>query len=182
MGKDIWGGIKKFLGGIAPVLGNAIVPGVGGVAGSLLAAALGVDNEAEAIESALMTATPEQIAEIKRVEAAHRERLVELGIEQDRLYLEDRQGARQREMEVVKATGKKDLNLYVLAWTVVVGFFGLCGALLFRAIPDGQSDIVYVLFGGLVTGFSTVLAYFFGSSKGSADKTALIAAAKGALK
>jgi uncharacterized membrane-anchored protein YitT (DUF2179 family) len=75
----------------------------------------------------------------------------------------------------VKATGKRDYNLYILAWTVVVGFFGLCAALLFKAIPDGQNDIVYVLFGGLVTGFSTVLAYFFGSSKGSADKTKFLA-------
>ncbi len=96
-------------------------------------------------------------------------------VELEKLGLQDRESARQREMEVVKATGKKDINLYVLAWTIVGGFFTLCLTLLFKAIPEGQSDIVYVLFGGLVSGFSTVLGYFFGSSKGSAEKTALMA-------
>jgi hypothetical protein len=176
MGKNLWDGIKNVLvKGVAPILGNAILPGGGGVASSLLANVFGVENTPEAIEPALNNATPEQLAEIKKVEYEHKEELIKLGIEQDRLFLQDIQNARQREIEVVRATGKRDINLYVLAWTVVIGFFGLCGMLIFRTIPQGQNDIVYVLFGGLVTGFSTVLAYFFGSSKGSSDKTKLLA-------
>jgi hypothetical protein len=34
---------------------------------------------------------------------------------------------RQREVETAKATGKRDINLYVLAWTVICCFFTLVG-------------------------------------------------------
>ena len=43
------------------------------------------------------------------------------------------------------------------------------------SINDGHKDIVFMLFGGLVTGFSMVLSYFFGSSAGSAQKTVELA-------
>ena len=45
-------------------------------------------------------------------------------------------------------------------------------------LPDGSSDVVFMLFGALVTGFGTVLQYFFGSSKSSTDKTSLLAGKK----
>ena len=38
----------------------------------------------------------------------------------------------------------------------------------------GNNPVLDILFGGLVSGFATVLGYFFGSSKGSADKTHLL--------
>jgi hypothetical protein len=39
------------------------------------------------------------------------------------------------------------------------------------------SPAVYMLFGALSAGFGSVMQYFFGSSKGSADKTQLMASA-----
>jgi lipopolysaccharide export LptBFGC system permease protein LptF len=78
-------------------------------------------------------------------------------------------------MDYPAETGKKDLNLYILAWTVVGGFFALCAILMEVSLPEGSSQIVYLLFGGLVTGFTQVLGYFFGSYKSSNDKTKLLA-------
>lgn len=175
---DLWGNIKKILGRVAPLVGNAILPGVGGLAGSLVASVLGVDNEAEAIEAALLTATPEQITKLKELQFKHEEKLIELGMRQDEIYIRDIQDARLREREIVKATGQKDINLYVLAWSIVIGFFVLCGVLMTYKMPEGQNEVIFMLFGGLVSGFSTVLAYFFGSSKGSSDKTKLMAGSK----
>ena len=169
--KDIWNSVKGIVGKIAPVLGNAIVPGAGGVAGSIVANVLGCDNDPMDIERALVNATPEQINQLKEIEAKHKEKLVELALENDKLYVQDTQNARLREIEIVKATGKKDYNLYVLAWTVLVGFFLLCGFLMFRQLPQGSNDVVFMLFGALASGFGVVLQYFFGSSKSSSDKT-----------
>ena len=172
---DVWGSIKKVVGKVAPVLGNAILPGIGGVAGSLLAEVLGVDNEAEAINTALQNATPEQIEKIKKLEYEHREKLISLGIEQDKFYLADVQSARNREVDVVKATGSKDVNLYVLAWVIMGGFLGLILALIFFQFSYGkvlQSDpLITLLLGSLATDAGMVVGYFFGSSKSSADKT-----------
>ncbi len=77
-------------------------------------------------------------------------------------------------MESEKATGKRDMNLYVLAWMVVGLFFALVGLLMFVVLPEANVGPVNQLFGAMATGFGMVLQYFFGSSKGSADKTAAI--------
>ena len=50
--------------------------------------------------------------------------LSRIALEQDRLAMQDRAGARNREVEITKATGKRDVNLYVLAWVVMGGFLG----------------------------------------------------------
>lgn len=176
--RDIWGNIKGIVRTVAPVLGNAILPGVGGVAGTLIAEFLGVEDKPEAIEAALKTATPETLWRLRELEARHKENLITLGIESAKLYIQDVQSARSREVEVVKATGKVDVNLYALAWLTVTGFFVLCGLLLFKVVPEGQSNILYLLIGGLVANFTQVYNYFFGSSKSSTDKTALLSGRK----
>ena len=173
---DIWKSIKGLVTKVAPILGNAILPGVGGIAGSIVAEVLGADPEDPAeIEMKLANATPEQIKELKQAAMQHKERLTELAIEQEKTYLADRQDARQRELELTKTTGKRDTNLYILAWTVVVSFFLTVGILIFADIPEGQNEILYMLLGVLGTGFITVIQYFFGSSKSSTDKTQLLA-------
>lgn len=173
---DIWNGVKKTLGVVAPVLANAIVPGSGGLAASLVSSVLGVENTPEAINEAIKSATPEQLVSLKKIENDHKERLVELAIENDKIYLNDRQNARNREMEIVKSTGKTDKNLYTLAWTVVIGYFLLCTALMYVPLPQGSNQVVFMLFGALSSGFGMVLQYFFGSSKSSSDKTQHMAA------
>jgi hypothetical protein len=87
----------------------------------------------------------------------------------------DIKAARGREQEIIRATGKQDWYLYALAAVVVVGFFALTVAVMCNQ-SGAYKDIVFMLFGGLVTGFSMVLSYFFGSSAGSAQKTAQLAA------
>jgi len=43
---------------------------------------------------------------------------------------------------------------------------------MFVVLPEANVGPVNQLFGAMATGFGMVLQYFFGSSKGSADKTA----------
>jgi len=103
---------------------------------------------------------------------AHKIEIQELVLEEERMYLQERADARARQVETEKATGKRDINLYVLAWMVVGLFFTLVGLLMFVVLPEANVGPVNQLFGAMATGFGMVLQYFFGSSKGSADKTA----------
>lgn len=172
---DLWKSIKNIVEKVAPVLGNAILPGVGGTAGALLAQVLGGDSSnPEELLKKVQNMTPEQIAAVQAAADKHEEVLLGMSVERDKMYLADTASARTREVEMTKATGRRDLNLYVLAWTVVTGFFGLCVALMKMTLPPGSNDVIYMLFGALVGGFTTVLGYFFGSSKGSADKNVII--------
>ena len=104
---------------------------------------------------------------------------VEMGrqdLEETKAQLADVQSARTRQVESEKAIGRRDTNLYMLAWCIIVGFFALMAILLFVKIPDDSTGVIFMLFGSLSAAFGGVVSYFFGSSKGSADKSQELAA------
>jgi len=75
----------------------------------------------------------------------------------------------------VGASGMPEWYLYGLAGLVVLGFFALTVTMILTEISQNSQSMAYMLLGGLVTGFSMVLSYFFGSSASSAQKTAQLA-------
>lgn len=68
----------------------------------------------------------------------------------------------------------KDIFQYCLAVVVMVGFLTLIFLLFNKSIPAENKDVAYVAVGTLGTAFGLVLNYFFGSTKGSAEKTEII--------
>lgn len=58
----------------------------------------------------------------------------------------------------------------VLAYAITAGFFIVLGTLLLVELPPAGHDALLVLLGALVTAFSGVFQYFFGSSASSANK------------
>jgi len=164
----------------APLFGALFgAPGaaIGGII-KLAASALGVTPSEEAVEMEIRR-NPEALLKLKEFEATHRLEMEKLVLEAERARLADVADARARQTAHEKSTGKTDVNFYILAWTVVCGFFILLTFLLFVQLPDDQNGVVFMLFGSLSTGFGQVLQYFFGSSKGSADKTATMVATLG---
>ena len=73
-------------------------------------------------------------------------------------------------------TGKgiKEVYMYVLASLLFIGFFIVLVLLLKHAIPEENKELVHTLLGVLGTCFVMTITYFFGSSKGSADKTEMM--------
>lgn len=163
----------------APLLGSVIGGPAGAAVSGLVASVFDADPEDPQDLMNKIQNDPKASEKLMELQMKHKERLEELKLEEGRIALdaekmrlEDVQSAREREKAIVERTGKKDINLYVLAWVVVGGFFVLTGILMFKGI--GNNPVLDILFGGLVSGFATVLGYFFGSSKGSADKTGLM--------
>lgn len=178
-----WSKVVGLVKKAAPILGTCIGgpagTAVGGLAGgaiSLIASAFGVENadDPEAIYNAI-SADPDAVIKLKQIELNNKTELERIALQRDQFYLQDTQNARTREIEMAKATGKKDINLYVLAWTVVAGFFGCIVLLTFVNLPDTSSQALYLLCGALIAGFGSVMNYFFGTTKSSGDKTTLLA-------
>jgi len=176
-----WKQIGSQIANYAPMLGGIL----GGPPGAALGA--GVKMISKALGLNPDTATPAQVEQklkndpqallkIKQMELAHERELTQL-------YLKDVSDARAREVAVVQATGKKDTNLYILAYLYVAGFFGSTGMMIYLILAnkfpnDVPEYVVFLLgnlFGALTAGVTAVVQYFFGSSKSSSDKTALIA-------
>ena len=121
--------------------------------------------------------TDEQVAELKKFEMTNKIELEKLALankQEDNRHAEkkteiitaDKSNARNREIEVVKATGKKDNTVTVLAGVIVIGFFAGLISLVFVHLDKGSGtyELLYMMFGALIAKFGTVIDYFFGSS------------------
>ena len=72
----------------------------------------------------------------------------------------------------------KDYFVYALAGLIVLGFIGVMVILIFHLAPESNNTLLNVLAGAFATMTIQVVNFYFGSSKGSADKTSLLAQAQ----
>lgn len=65
----------------------------------------------------------------------------------------------------------KEIFFYGLGLSIVIGFFTITGFLVFKG---GYESTVNILIGTMAMAFGSVVGYYFGTSKSSADKTDMI--------
>ena len=68
----------------------------------------------------------------------------------------------------------KDIFMYALGALIVIGFFLIIYVMFVKPIPPENKDTTYLILGALVASFTTIVSYFYGSSRGSADKSETI--------
>lgn len=182
---------KKVMQVGAPLVGTALGGPGGGAIGAMVAGLFGADPEDPADIAAKIAGDPEAQLKLVELQHKHKERLEELVIEKarvdqdaERMRLADVASARSRQTESEKAVGKRDINLYVLAYLFVAGYFltivvmvaGVATGKIPSDIPQAVVMLIGSLFGTLSAAVGAVVQYFFGSSKSSSDKNVLIAA------
>ena len=69
---------------------------------------------------------------------------------------------------------KKEIFQYTFAALITIVIFSLLALLIFREVPQGNQDVLNIVIGAIIGSYITVVSYFFGSSKGSADKNDII--------
>ncbi len=175
MAKDFdW---KATLKAVAPAIGGVIAGGLTGNPAIGLAvraaseALLGrADGSQDDVAAAIVGASPDQLLALKQADNQFEIDLQRVGIDLEKIAQEDRASARERE---VKVGGKANP---VLAGIIIGGFFSVVAWVLFR--PDIMSGPGAAVAGTLVGYVSAkaeqVVAYYFGSSSGSARKTELL--------
>ena len=187
MATSTWGNVVNTISGAAPLIGSLFGPAgtaVGAVAGAglkLVATALGVEATQDAVAAAIAT-DPNAALKLKEFEMTHKLELEKLAVQQLGMELADTANARNRQIEHEKVTGKSDINLYVLAWVFVGGFFitiiTLFVCTMLGAFKTDTPQIAIILLTSVIQcltlGVGVVLQYFFGSSKSSKDKNEMI--------
>lgn len=163
--------MNDFLRTIVPLLGTALGGPLGGAAASFIADKLGIQEKtieavSEVLNSGKMSA--DQIASLKLAEIDFQKFLEGNKIKLEELEAGDRASARAREVAV------KDWIPGLLAVLLTSGFFGVLAYMMQYGAPERGGDALLVMLGSLGTGFASVLAYYFGSSSGSASKNAII--------
>lgn len=163
---------KKTLATVAPGLATALGGPLAGVAAQAISSALlgKPDGTEDDLADAIRAGGPDALAKLRDAENTFRVRMRELEIDLEKLHQSDRADARGRE---VKASDSWTPRL--LAFFVTAGFFGVLAFLLVYGKPDSGGDALLVMLGALGGAWASVISYYFGSSAGSASKTALLA-------
>lgn len=164
---DKW---KKILGAVAPTLATALGgPLAGAAVGALSKAVLNKDDGTEEeISQVVSSGNPETLLKLKEADNTFKLEMQRLGVDLEALHAKDRDSARQREIAVRDNTPK------ILASVVVVGFFGVLAYMFKYGVPKEGDEALLILLGALGAGFGMVLSYYFGSSSGSMQKTAIM--------
>ena len=169
---------KQIVGTVAPWIGTALGGPLGGMAVGALADALGLSDKTEdALKQAISGATPEQMLALKKADQDFAARMQELGFQNtqalEKIASDDRDSARKREMTVLDWTPR------ILACAITVGFFTVLATMMRNELPKEGRDALLIMLGALGTSWTSVIAYYFGSTAGSRAKTDLIAKANG---
>jgi hypothetical protein len=169
--KDFGDKAKAILAGVAPTLGTALGGPFGGLAGAILAKALGTSSPNDpATEAAIVSGDPEKLLAVKKAEDDFLIQMKDLGISEEKLVYDDRANARAREISV------KDWTPRILAYGVVVATVLVEGFAMLHGLPK-QVDMVIAgrVLGTLDSATMLVLGYYFGTSIGSKAKDETLA-------
>lgn len=161
----------EWLKQIAPTIATAFGGPLAGMAVTAISKALGVEPEKveEVISSNKLTS--EQIAQIKLAEIELEKQARELGLNFEKLAVDDRKSARDMQ------AATRSLVPPLLATAVTVGFFGILGMMLTGKV-DASNPALMMMLGSLGTAWTGIIAYYFGSSAGSQAKTEMLSKAQ----
>ena len=148
--------IKGLIGAVAPTLGQALGGPLGGAAAQTIASVLGCKPDEKSIANAVQSATPEQLAEIKKAELDFQVQMKKLDVDVFALESEDIQNAR--------AAFKGDWTPKFIAVACVIFFGGYIALVTIQdpsANDDGIVNLVLGYLGGIV---SSIISFYYGAS------------------
>jgi len=165
--------LKMFgplLSSVAPSLATALGGPLAGMATKALSLALlgNEDGSEDDLQTALRTASPEQLATVKKIDADFRVQMKSLDIDLAALAVDDRKSAREMQRET------RDWLPRLLALFITGGYFGIIGWVLYGGLPMNGSEILLMLLGTLTAGWSGVMAFYFGASASDMTKDKML--------
>jgi len=159
---------KGTLAKVAPAIATAIGGPFAGVATKIAADALGIEATPEALEQAVMSGDPDILLKLKQANHDFLLKMRELDIRESQLEYSDRQDAREREEKLGGSF------VTALGSLILIGFF----AMVYYVLSGGavvDSVLAGTLIGYVSAKAEQVTSYFYGSSRGSKEKTKAMA-------
>lgn len=156
----------EWLKSIAPTIASALGGPLAGLAVEAVSKAIGIDPKdvQTTIDSGKLTS--DQIGQIKLAEIEMAARAQELGLDFEKLSVQDRSSARDMQ------SATKSMIPSILAMLVTLGFFGILVGLMTEQFKT--SDALMMMLGSLGTAWTGIIAFYFGSSAGSQAKDQLL--------
>jgi len=155
--------VKNIIGAVAPTIGTALGGPMGSMAANMVADALGCEPIPKKIEAAVQAATPEQLAELKKIDKDFEVRMKELDVDLYALETADIQDARGK--------FSKDWTSRIMGIAVVGGFMGYIFLVTLQPPEQNSEALINLVLGYLGGLASAVISFYFGASntKGKDD-------------
>jgi hypothetical protein len=156
----------EWLAQIAPGIATALGGPLAGLAVSAISKALGIDEKEvqNTIDSGKLSA--DQLASLKQAEIELQAKAQELGLNFEKLAVDDRKSARD-----MQAATKSSIPA-ILAIGVTIGFFGILVGLMTDNVT--KSDALLLMLGSLGTAWTAIVSFYFGSSASSQNKDSML--------
>lgn len=161
---------------VAPWIGTALGGPLGGMAVEAAANALGVSEKTtDAVKQALAGVTPDQMLALKKADQDFALQMQALGFKQitdlEAIAAGDRKDARDMQKSVRSPVPA------ILSISVTVGYFGILAGMMTGILKTTDSQALLLMLGSLSTAWGCVMAFWFGTTRGSEVKTELLAKA-----
>jgi len=156
----------NWLAQIAPTIATAVGGPLGGLAYETISKVMGIgqDDAKKMLDEGKLSG--DQIASLQQAEIALKAKAQELGLDFEKLSVEDRKSA--RDMQVAT----KSWLPPTLAILVTIGFFSILTGLMLGRVEHGAE--IDIMLGSLGTAWTGIIAFYFGSSSSSQKKDAMI--------
>ena len=151
--------IKNIIGAVAPSIGTALGGPMGNMAANIVAEALGCEPTPKKIEQAVQAATPEQLAELKKLDTEFEIKMKELDVDLYALETKDIQDAR--------GMFSKDWTARIIGITVVGGFMGYIFLVTIQPPEQNSEALINLVLGYLGGLASAIISFYFGASNSS---------------
>ena len=158
----------EWLTQIAPGIATALGGPLAGLAVTAISKALGIDEKdvQKTIETGKLSA--EQLASLKQAELELQAKAQELGLNFEKLAVDDRKSAREMQVSTKSFVPALLSILVVCAWAIIQYF------LLTHVIAQEMRELVARVLGTLDGALMLVLSFYFGGSSDSQDKDAML--------
>ena len=148
--------VKGIIGAVAPTIGTALGGPMGSMASKMVADALGCEPTPKKIEQAIQAAAPEQLAELKKIDAEIDVKMKELEVDLYALETADIQSAR--------GMFSKDWTARIMGTIIVGGFMGYIFLVTIQPPEQNSEALINLVLGYLGGLASAVISFYFGAS------------------
>ena len=160
-----WKDVGQAIAKSARALGAALGGPAGAALGGIVAGAFGAEAAPDQVAAAIAT-DPQAAVRLREIELKHAEVVTALATQQYSAVLADVQHAR--------AAHAGHWMPAALTISLAMMVAGLAAALITLQMPADNQEILYLIAGQLLGAFATAIAYWLGSSRGSAEKQKLL--------
>lgn len=171
----MWDKVRELISDVAPEVGVALGGPLGGIAGKVIATALGVEEKPEAIVDALKN-NPDALLKVKELESNEHITAMNNALKEKEMYLDSEKAnlatvTSAQEMQGKALAQEDNFSKQFIYWFAIGwSLFGMCYIIAITFLPIPQSNIRFsdTILGFLLgTAISGILQFFFGSSAGS---------------